>query len=91
MVSVSAAAAGEAWVCEVEVDHGGEHTRHTVTVSPRDLARWGTGDHKEDVEDLVARSFDFLLEREPPGSILQRFDLSVIQRYFADYDQQFRR
>jgi hypothetical protein len=75
----------------VEVDHAGEQTRHTVTVSPRDLARWGKGDHKEDVEDLVARSLDFLLEREPPGSILQRFDLSVIQRYFADYDRQFRR
>jgi len=43
------------------------------------------------VEDLVARSFDFLLEREPPGSILNRFDLSVIQRYFPDYDQQFKR
>jgi hypothetical protein len=39
----------------------------------------------------VARSFAFLLEREPPGSILRRFDLSVIPRYFPDYDSQIRR
>jgi hypothetical protein len=43
------------------------------------------------VEDLVARSFEFLLQREPPGSILSTFDLSVIQRYFPEYDRAFRR
>ncbi len=91
MVSVTASPAGEAWVCQVAVNHGGEHTRHTVMVTARDLARWARGNEKDDVEDLVARSFDFLLEREPPGSILNRFDLSVIQRYFPDYDQQFKR
>ena len=37
------------------------------------------------------RSFEFLLLREPPGSILPRFDLSVIQRFFPEYDQQFKR
>lgn len=91
MVSVTAYPAGAAWVCEVLVDHAGEHTRHTVSVTARDLARWARGAEKEDVEDLVTRSFDFLLDREPPGSILSRFDLSVIQRYFRDYDQHFKR
>ena len=42
------------------------------------------------VEDLVRRSFEFLLEREPPSSILPRFDLSVIERYFPDYDQRLK-
>ena len=44
-----------------------------------------------EVEDLVARSFEFLLEREPQSAILTTFDLSVIQRYFPDYDAAFRR
>ena len=37
------------------------------------------------VEDLVTRSFDFLLEREPPTSILRNFALPDIERYFPDY------
>ena len=30
-------------------------------------------------------AFRFLLEREPPESILSRFDLTVIERYFPNY------
>lgn len=67
------------------VDSRGERTEHSVTVSEDDLQRWGRGKAKEAVEDLVRRSFDFLLEREPPSSILRTFDLSVIERYFPEY------
>jgi len=59
-----------------------------VRVSQADLDRWGAGGP---VEDLVRRSFEFLLEREPAGSILREFDLAVIQRYFPEFDQNFRR
>lgn len=71
------------------VDHHGQRTEHTVMVSPADLARWGGGSGRAHVDELVRRSFEFLLEREPPGSILRRFDLSVIPRYFPDYDAEF--
>jgi hypothetical protein len=87
MVSVSAQPLGESWRCRVVVDHGGEHTEHSVTVSPEDLKRWGRGTGKEAVEELVHRSFEFLLERESPSSILRTFDLSVIERYFPEYDR----
>lgn len=60
-------------------------------VSPADLGRWGGGDGQPEVEDLVRRSFEFLLEREPPESILGSFDLSVIGRYFPEYDQRFKK
>jgi hypothetical protein len=86
VIDVQAQRAGAGWTCEVSVDDGGETTRHTVTVSAADLERWGGGGP---VEDLVRRSFEFLLEREPPSSILRRFDLSVIRRYFPEYDQRF--
>lgn len=69
------------------MDGAGTRTRHTVGVSREDLERWGGG---RPVEDLVRRSFDFLLDREPATSILGRFDLSVIQRYFPDFDHHFR-
>ena len=40
---------------------------------------------------LVRASFEFLLEREPVGSILPRFDLTVIERYFPEWRAEIRR
>jgi len=79
------------WLCDVSVEHGDERTRHAVTVSAADAQRWGGGDQPAEVADLVRRSFEFLLEREPPGSILREFDLSVIQRYFPEYEARIKR
>ena len=91
MVTVQAVPQGDGWVCEVDVDDDGSKTHHVVTVTQEDLERWGTGVDREAVEDLVKRSFDFLLEREPATSILRTFDLSVIRHYFPEYDQRFGR
>ena len=87
MVRVRCEPKAGGWVCEVTVDDRGKRTQHTVTVSRADLERWGGADA---VEVLVTRSFEFLLQRESAASILGRFDLSVIQRYFPDYDRLFR-
>jgi len=38
------------------------------------------------MEELVRRSFDFLLECEPKESILSSIDLRVITHYFPDYE-----
>ena len=92
-LTVRAERKDDGWVCDVEVEARGESSRHSVTVSAAELARWGGGEDEDEaaVEDLVRRSFDFLLEREPPSSILRRFELSAIQRYFPEYDQQMSR
>jgi len=90
MVKVQARREGAGWRCEVAVEDQGRHTVHSVTVSDADLERWSRGLETEDVEDLVVRSFEFLLEREPADSILRSFDLSVIPRYFPEYDRVFR-
>jgi len=87
VVTVTAERIGDTWMCQVQVERAGERSRHEVKVTPGDLERWGGGGQ---VEDLVRRSFEFLLEREPPGSILRRFDLAVIQRYFPEYDRAIR-
>ena len=39
----------------------------------------------EDAEELVRRSFEFLLEREPKEAILHRFNLRDIKKYFPEY------
>lgn len=91
MVTVRCAAEGDGWVCGVTVDQAGDRTSHTVTVTGADLDRWAGGRGQVDAEDLVARSFEFLLERESPASILRRFNLSLIQSYFPEYDRRFKR
>ncbi len=78
------------WICRVTVGDpaGGRQTDHEVTVSHEDLAHLAPGADQPD--DLVERSFDFLLSREPKESILRRFDLPVIGRYFPEYEATIR-
>ena len=38
-------------------------------------------------EALVEKSFEFLLDRESNTSILSRFDLPIIERYFPEYEE----
>ena len=86
-VEVAAAATGDGWECTVTVLDRGE-THHRVRVTRQDLARLDPG--ATDPVALVRASFDFLLEREPKESILREFDLTVIGRYFPDYETEIR-
>lgn len=90
MITVEASRDGGEWICAVALESDGRHFEYTVTVSPASLARWGQGTEPQHVEDLVRRSFEFLLDREPAGSILRRFNLPVIETYFPEYDELFR-
>ena len=67
----------------MRVTEDGVETAHEVTVSSADLQRYGGGDPA----DLVRRSFEFLLEREPASSILRRFTLDDISRYFPEFER----
>ena len=39
-------------------------------------------------EDLIRKSFQFLLERESKESILRTFNLQIIKRYFPEYEEE---
>jgi hypothetical protein len=82
-IEVRCAAEGKGYRCAVDVADATGTSHHLVRVSGKDFDRWR---HGRSAEELVADSFAFLLEREPKESILKEFDLSVIQRYFPDYD-----
>jgi hypothetical protein len=73
----------------VRIIEKASETTHTVTMKQGDYARLTGG--KIEPEELVRRSFEFLLEREPKESILGRFDLSVISRYFPDFELELER
>ena len=87
-IDITTTPTGEGWVCDVTVGNGGT-TRHQVRVSRSDLARLAPG--ASDPEDLVRASFGFLLEREPKESILATFDLTVIGRYYPDFEHEITR
>lgn len=61
-------------------------TTHTVKLNP-DYYRQLTGG-KASEETLIEKSFEFLLERESNTSILSRFDLPLINRYFPEYEKE---
>ena len=71
------------WSCSVTIGFGAGMTRHEVTVTPAELDRFAPG--ATEPESLVKRSVRFLLERESKESILRRFALLDIARYFPDY------
>jgi hypothetical protein len=67
----------------VKVAAQGSSTSHQVTVPGAYLEELGLAGADE--EQVVRASFAFLLEREPPTSIMPSFDLPVIERYFPEY------
>jgi hypothetical protein len=66
------------------VREGRDETRHEITLARDLLARLAPG---ESAETFVTRCFGFLLERESKESILRHFDVSVIGRYFPEFEK----
>jgi hypothetical protein len=69
------------------IEQRGEST-HTVSIQQADYTKLTGG--KIAPEELVRRSFEFLLKREPKESILRKFDLSVISRYFPEFEREIK-
>ena len=75
---------------QVTVQDGRSSTQHWVSLSKADYQRL-VGGSGASPERLVSASFRFLLEREPKESILRSFDLTVISRYFPEYERQIQK
>jgi hypothetical protein len=78
----------EPLVFDVEVAEGRGATRHRVTLAAADRARLAGG---ATPERLVEAAFRFLLDREAKESILSRFDVNVIARYFPEFERELPR
>lgn len=64
-------------------DLAGE-TQHRVTMSRADYERLTNG--RCPPEHCIEAAFRFLLDREPKEAILASFDISVIPRYFPNFE-----
>jgi uncharacterized protein YifN (PemK superfamily) len=61
-------------------------TKHEVSIKT-EYARKLTS-NKITTEELIKRTFEFLLKRESNNSILRHFDLSVVAQYFPEYERE---
>ena len=84
MIEVKRITGGDPLLFEVIVREGSGTTRHTVSMSQDACARLTAGKHPP--ERFLEAAFRFLLDREPKESILPRFDVTVISRYFPEFE-----
>jgi hypothetical protein len=77
------------WVVRVIVTDHGTSRDFEALVSAAEMERFEPG--AKDPAELIRRSFEFLLAREPKESILRSFELSAIGRYFPEYESEIGR
>ncbi len=88
MITITRRSGDDPLVFDVVVGEAAGASRHRVTLRRADVARLAGG---RAPERLIEAAFRFLLEREPKESILARFDISVIARYFPEFERELPR
>jgi hypothetical protein len=89
MIEVRRTSEGDPLDFEVVVRERNGETRHHVTMSRDTCGRLTAGKYKP--EHCLEAAFRFLLDREPKESILGRFDVTVISRYFPEFERELPR
>lgn len=89
MIEVRRTGEGDPLEFEVVVREGKGESRHHVTMAPETYERLTAGEPTP--ERCIEAAFRFLLDREPKESILARFDVTVISRYFPEFERELPR
>ncbi|MEE8160949.1 MAG: hypothetical protein V3T61_04870 [Acidobacteriota bacterium] len=89
MIDVSQTETGDPLEFSVTVREGDSETHHSVTMAESTYQKLTSG--AVPPEQCIEGAFKFLLEREPKESILSRFDVTVISKYFPDFESQLSR
>ncbi|HUF56171.1 MAG TPA: hypothetical protein VMM55_06370 [Thermohalobaculum sp.] len=84
MIEVTRTDAGDPLGFDVRVEDGHGASSHAVTMSRAQHARLA---ERHPPEAVVEAVFRFLLDREPKESILGRFDVSIVSRYFPEFEE----
>lgn len=74
------------WSYDVTVYEDGRTHRYAVSLSFQDYDLWSRG--RVSPSRVVEQAFRFLLDQEPADAILERFDCSIIRRYFPKVDRE---
>jgi len=84
MIEVKQTGGPDPLTFDVTISEGGSETQHQVTISHSDIERLTNGAVPPD--ECIAAAFRFLLDREPKEAILPHFDISMISRYFPEFE-----
>ncbi len=74
---------------DVLVSDGNGETRHRVTLAREYCEKLTRGTCAP--KRCIEAAFRFLLDREPKEAILARFDVTVISRYFPEFEAELPR
>ena len=85
MIEVERTAEGDPMGFAVTVREPKGQTSHQVSMSQQTWQRLSGGTYPP--EQCIDAAFRFLLDREPKESILQRFDVTLIARYFPSFER----
>lgn len=85
-ITVTPAAEPDTYIVDVQAR---STTQHRVTITPAYLEELGVD--ALPAADVLHEAFRFLLEREPNTSVLARFDLRDIERYFPEFRSEIAR
>jgi hypothetical protein len=89
MIEVVQTGSSDPLAFQVVVRDGKGETRHDVTMAADTFERLSHSEHGPD--RVVEAAFCFLLDREPKESILRRFDVEIIARYFPEFERELPR
>jgi hypothetical protein len=89
VIKVERVGEGDPLEFEVIVGVGNGETRHHVTMARDTCERLTMGTRTPEL--CIEAAFEFLLDREPQESILQRFDIAVISRCFPEFERELPR
>ena len=88
-VEVKQSGAGETLSFDVTVTEASGATSHRVTLEASQFDRLRR--EGDDPERFIERCFEFLLARESKESIMSSFDVSVISRFFPEFEEEISR
>jgi hypothetical protein len=89
MIEVKRTGDGDPLEFDVVVREGRGETRHHVTMARKTYEQLTAGEATP--EACIEAAFRFLLDHEPKESILGRFDVTAISRYFRKFEQELPR
>ncbi len=72
----------------VKVKEENSESRHTVYLDNKYYQKLTS--RKMPKNELIKKSFEFLLERESKESILSEFNLRIIKNYFPEYEEKIK-
>ncbi|MEA3500638.1 MAG: hypothetical protein U9R41_06465 [Candidatus Marinimicrobia bacterium] len=72
----------------VTIKEENSSSEHLVTLDDEYYREFA--DEKISKENLIKRSFEFLLKRESKESILSKFDLKIINNFFPEYENKIK-